>query len=92
MEAEVVAVASLSAGFPYGRAATAGPFRVFVQDGTIYVSLSMTGCFFGHPKAPEYSYPKGIDPIPITVQSARRVPRRPHVPFLSPAQTFFLTR
>lgn len=43
MVAEVVAVASRSAGFATGRAAAAGSFRVFVQDETFYVSLPRTG-------------------------------------------------
>lgn len=51
MVAEVVAVASRSAGFATGRAAATGPFRVFVEDETDYVSLSKTSCFCRRLKA-----------------------------------------
>lgn len=48
--AEVVAVASAPPVSPRGRVAAAGYFRVFVQDETIFVALSRTGCFFGQSK------------------------------------------
>lgn len=50
--AEVIAVASAPPASPRGRVAAAGPFRVFVEDEIVFVALSRTGCFFGHPKAP----------------------------------------
>lgn len=46
--AEVVAVALAPPASPTGRDATAGPFRVFVQDETVYVSLTVSVTLWWH--------------------------------------------